>query len=181
SKRYPKPFRKMAKQYREGIAQKEFDEGVRSRKDHYGGIPALGTVLRSYLKFLYYHEHPDKVYPRKTQEQPDLEYIDWSQFYMELADVLLTFKDNRQSLLEKLQNIYQSIAIDFPTLERDGSPIDIDPFTVYGFFNRQVPRQLILNGFKEEFEMESPVPESDVGGPTVLSFYFRYVELESEL
>ena len=179
-KKYPKLFQEKAKQFREGFAQKEYAEGVRSKPDNYGGIPALGAVLRSYLKFLYYHEHPDKVYPRKPQDQPDLEYIDWSQFYMELADVLLTFKDNRQSLLEKLQNIYRSIDIVFPTLERDGSPIDIDPFTVYGFFNRQVPRQLILNGFKEEFEMESPVPESDVGTPTVLPFNFTYFKYEDK-
>ena len=60
----------------------------------------------------------------------------WPRFFMELADILLAFKDDRQALIVALQHIYAELGMDLPTLDSGGIPTDIDPFTVYGLFNR---------------------------------------------
>ena len=60
----------------------------------------------------------------------------WPRFFMELADKLLAFKDDRQALIATLQHVYAELGMDLPTLDSGGIPTDIDPFTVYGLFNR---------------------------------------------
>ena len=55
---------------------------------------------------------------------------------MELADKLLAFKDDRQALIAALRQVYAEIGIALPTLDSSGDPTDIDPFTVFGLFNR---------------------------------------------
>ena len=60
----------------------------------------------------------------------------WPRFFMELADKLLAFKDDRQALIATLQHVYAELGMDLPTLDSGGIPKDIDPFTVYGLFNR---------------------------------------------
>ena len=57
--------------------------------------------------------------------------FEWTDFYMELADKLLDFKNDRASLIEKIKDIYTAINIKLPTLEKDNDIVDIDPFTVY--------------------------------------------------
>ena len=58
----------------------------------------------------------------------DLQFY-WVEFYKELADVLLQFKNNRQELIEKVYQIFERTGMNIPTLERDNQLIDIDPFT----------------------------------------------------
>ena len=60
----------------------------------------------------------------------------WTSFYMELADKLLAFKDDRQALIATLRRVYAEIGMALPTLDSSGDPTDIDPFTVFGLFNR---------------------------------------------
>lgn len=60
----------------------------------------------------------------------------WTSFYMEFADKLLAFKDDRQALIAALQKVYEDIGMTLPTLDASGTPTDIDPFTVFGLFNR---------------------------------------------
>ena len=62
--------------------------------------------------------------------------FDWVDFYEELADKLLQFKENRQELVAKVYEIYGTTGINMPTLEKDNQFIDIDPFTVFGLFNK---------------------------------------------
>ena len=62
--------------------------------------------------------------------------FDWVDFYEELADKLLQFKENRQELVAKVYEIYGITGINMPTLEKDNQLIDIDPFTVFGLFNK---------------------------------------------
>ncbi|MEE3499586.1 MAG: hypothetical protein VZS12_10810, partial [Ruminococcus bromii] len=68
--------------------------------------------------------------------------FDWIPFYEEFADKLLAYKDNRQELIEKIKQVYEVTGIKLPTLERnengDNEIIDIDPFTTFGLFNKQI-------------------------------------------
>ena len=48
----------------------------------------------------------------------------------------MSFKDDRKELIEKVKDIYRSTGLKLPTLERDNKLIDIDPFTVFGLFNK---------------------------------------------
>ena len=50
----------------------------------------------------------------------------WPRFFMELADKLLAFKDDRQALIATLQHVYAELSMDLPSLDSGGIPTDID-------------------------------------------------------
>ena len=110
--------------------------------------------------------------------------IDWADFYMEFADKLLEFKDKRDLLIEKIQNVYSLMNVKLPSLESDENgniivPYDIDPFTVFALFNKQITdenRINIINRIKEEFAINSPAPNDFYGIPVVnnMSATFYY-------
>lgn len=62
----------------------------------------------------------------------------WVQFYSELADRLLPYKDDRGALIERLQELYAGLDMKLPKLDSDDVPADIDPYTVFGLFNKGV-------------------------------------------
>lgn len=90
--------------------------------------------------------------------------FDWVDFYKELASKLLQYKDNRQELVEKVRKIYEITGINLPTLERDNQIVDIDPFTVFGLFNkssmREDNRKEIISAVADLFGVTTPVPTS---------------------
>ncbi|MBP5621098.1 MAG: hypothetical protein J6X44_03695, partial [Thermoguttaceae bacterium] len=94
--------------------------------------------------------------------------FDWILFYQELADKLLPFKNDRKSLVKKLKNVYAKLGIDFPEIINH----DVDPFTVYGFFNKSrmgdAKRISIARGIKEELCLEANVPQSFDGVPLLM-------------
>lgn len=108
----------------------------------------------------------------------------WINFYMEFADKLLEYKDNQEELISKIVKTYDKIGIKMPTLERDENersiiPYEIDPFTVFAFFNKGITnenRMKIINGIKEEFSILSDVPQEFPGIPVVnnmkATFYY---------
>ena len=59
------------------------------------------------------------------------EQFKWVSFYMEFATKLLEYRDDRTSLIEKLQNVYSNIGMKLPKLDKENIPKDIDPFTVF--------------------------------------------------
>ena len=98
--------------------------------------------------------------------------FDWIPFYEEFADKLLAYKDNRQELIEKIKQVYEVTGIKLPTLERnengDNEIIDIDPFTTFGLFNKQITdenRIKIITEIKELFSINSDIPTSFDGIP----------------
>lgn len=93
----------------------------------------------------------------------------WTTFYMEFADKLLTYKNDRGSLIEIIKKVYDTIGLKLPKLE-SGELLDIDPFTVYGLFNKGISdqnRTAILRGFSSEWNLQSEVPEVFPGVPVV--------------
>lgn len=107
------------------------------------------------------------------------EYLTWVAFYTEFAEKLLPYAKDRQTLIEKIKAVYTAIGMRLPKLEKDNNIIDIDPFTVFGLFNKGITnanRIVILRGIAEEFSVSAPVPESFDGIPLLnnqkATFYF---------
>lgn len=90
--------------------------------------------------------------------------FDWVDFYKELASKLLQYKDNRQELVEKVRTIYENTGINLPTLERENQIVDIDPFTVFGLFNKSSMKKdnriKIISAVAKLFYVTVPVPTS---------------------
>ena len=90
---------------------------------------------------------------------------------MELTSKLVAYRNNRQKLLEILQRIYRENNMKFLKIERDGIAIDIDPFRVFGMFNKGITKDnriLILEGIAKKFDIKRDVP-SDFDGIPVLN------------
>ena len=84
----------------------------------------------------------------------------WIGFYSVFANKLLAFESDRKTLLEKLVRVYEKLGIKFPKLERDNSLIDIDPFTVFGMFNKGITitnKISIIKALAKEFEVDDSI------------------------
>ena len=101
----------------------------------------------------------------------------WPRFFMELADKLLAFKDDRQALIATLRQVYAEIGMALPTLDSSGDPTDIDPFTVYGLFNRRLAdtkRRAVANGIGGALGVRAPLNDDFVGVPVLLNINATY-------
>lgn len=105
--------------------------------------------------------------------------FDWINFYSEFADKLLEYKDNRQELINKIKRVYATINIKLPKLESGDEIIDIDPFTVFGLFNKGITNEnriAIIKGIAEEFGINSKQPVDFDGIPVLnnlkATFYY---------
>ena len=100
-----------------------------------------------------------------------MEIIDsgWESFYNELAWCLLKYKDKRKDLIDIVTAAFKDNNISMPKME-NGPLVDIDPFTIFGTFNRQIRdinRINILKTFALKFSIKSRVPASFEGVPVV--------------
>ena len=89
--------------------------------------------------------------------------FDWIIFYSELATKLLSFKNDRKALIEKIKAVYTAIDMKIPKLDSVDEIIDIDPFTVFGLFNKGITnsnRLSIITGIANEFEIEAKIPDN---------------------
>ena len=95
----------------------------------------------------------------------------WIDFYSKFIDVLMKYIDDRATLISKIKNVYKTIGINLPTLEtNDNNVVDIDPFTIYGLFNKGITtnnRVRIIRGLAEEFSVESTIPKEFTGIPVL--------------
>ena len=119
--------------------------------------------------------------------------FDWIAFYEEFADKLLAYKDNRQELIEKIKQVYEVTGIKLPTLERnengDNEIVDIDPFTVFGLFNKRMSndnRIKLISAIKSTFQISAFVPGSFDGIPMLdprnsTFYYFIYSKKEENI
>lgn len=89
---------------------------------------------------------------------------DWTHFYKEFANKLLAYKSNREELVTKIRSIFEDAGLNLPTLEKDNQIIDIDPFTVFGLFNKSSMKEenriKIIKEISRKFEITSQVPTS---------------------
>ena len=120
--------------------------------------------------------------------------LNWTDLYMEFADELLKYKNNRTELIEKIKNVFNNINMPLPKLEGDDDgnkidPFDIDPFTIFALFNKQITNEKrikIINGIKEEFSLKSDVPTDFIGIPVVNNlkatfYYFKAIRGEDDM
>lgn len=87
---------------------------------------------------------------------------DWVAFYKEFAQILLTYKENRSRLISMVKKIYENIDINLPTLEKDNKIVDIDPFTIFGLFNKSSMKEQnrikIITAIAELFGVGAKIP-----------------------
>ena len=105
----------------------------------------------------------------------------WTAFYMALADSLLTFRQDRTTLIEKIQQVYDRIHMKLPTLEKGDIPKDIDPFTIYGLFNKGITddkRKAIICTFKSMFSIDAEIPDDFSGIPVLMNMTAAFYAFE---
>ena len=95
----------------------------------------------------------------------------WIPFYMEMADKLLAFKNNRKALVDIIYSL-DSQYVSYIHTNDGGLYPDIDPFTFFGIFNRGnsfEKRKKIAAFFKERLGVKAEVPENYEGIPIVFA------------
>lgn len=108
------------------------------------------------------------------------EWIDW---YTEFATKLLAYKNDRSVLIQKIEKVYADMQMPLPKLEHDYKTVDIDPFTVFGLFNKNLKdatRVAIIRGFTKEFNVSSPIPNSFDGIPLVNNLNATFYGFEGD-
>lgn len=93
----------------------------------------------------------------------------WPSFYQEFADKLLAYKNDRQTLISMVNDVYSRIGMPLPKLEADELQ-DIDPFTVFGLFNKGIKdanRRKIIVGIAEVFDVRADQPTTFEGVPVL--------------
>lgn len=112
--------------------------------------------------------------------------FNWSNFYEEFATTLLEYKNDRKNFISKLKSIYEEIGMKLPKMESDREIFDIDPFTVFGLFNKGIKdenRKRILGEIARQFNLKNEVPSSFDGIPLVDNrrvAFFNFAEERGE-
>lgn len=110
----------------------------------------------------------------------------WVDFYQEFAQKLAVYRDDRLDLIKKVKEIYKLSGISMPTLEKDNNLVDIDPFTVFGLFNKKLRdenRIKLLETIAKLFDLKSKVPTSFDSLPVLNpqnATYYRFVDERNE-
>ncbi len=88
--------------------------------------------------------------------------------YQEIAIKVLSYKDNRQGLIDIIEDMQNEGINTISIMDRDEngeiSLKDIDPFTFFSNFNRRITpknRAKILKYLKDDWELESKIPTFD--------------------
>lgn len=103
----------------------------------------------------------------------------WVAFYIEFANKLIPFANDRKPLVEIIKSVYEQVGINLPKLEKDGAVFDIDPFTLFGLFNKGITtenRIKIITAFSEKLGVTAAVPTEFEGVPVLnnqkATFYY---------
>ena len=112
----------------------------------------------------------------------------WTEIYHELAVRLLEWRNQQQELIEFLESLRSQGLTITPLLDRDAEGqrfllTVIDPFTVFGAFNRQIGKDQrigILTAMKEKFELESPLPSDFHGIPVLNNMRSWFITYQQE-
>ncbi len=109
--------------------------------------------------------------------ETNTERYTWVNFYTEFATKLLEYKNNRQVLIEKVKKVFENAGMNLPTLEKDNNVTDIDPFTVFGTFNKGLKVEnniILLKSYAKEFEIGAPIPTNFDGIPVVMKLHATF-------
>ena len=111
---------------------------------------------------------------------------EWIPFYKEMAQSLLQYREDREKLIQIIKDVYAETKINLPTLEQENKIVDIDPFTVFGLFNkssmREEKRRKILETLAQKIGISRPLPQNFDGVPVLnnqnATFYYFIQERE---
>lgn len=116
-----------------------------------------------------------------NQLKSDMRFT-WIPYYKEFAEKLLKFRHDRESLLKSIYDhrdeLYASYLHDLGGF--DDLCVDIDPFSVFGLFNRGIREDNRKNStkvFKELLEISADTPNDFEGVPVMnnqKSYFFGY-------
>ncbi len=125
---------------------------------------------------------------RFATDPAELKRFRWARFYQAIADGLLTYRNDRLPLIEILQQLQpqvEGLGLLCGDQFADGSKgfiQDIDPFTLFGLFNRGIKdstRRAIASELAQKLGVSEPVPESFEGIPVLNnqnSWFFPYAK-----
>ena len=138
----------------------------------------------------FYSEKP--IEPKVVESKSDAQILlkkkyQWVNFYSELADALLPYKNDRHALMSILKKIYSEIGMNYPFKERGETDYDdICPFTTFSAFNKGIKdknRIALLKQFATHFSLKEDVPVEFDGIPVTMnlsSSFFAYKENRGE-
>ena len=117
-----------------------------------------------------------------------IDFFNWKNFYIELADKLGNYKNNRKGLIEKVLKVYNDVGMELPKMEYDEYrksiiPYDFAPFSVFGLFNNGISlekRLKLANQIKIEFSLESNTPIDFYGVPLIGVMYSTFYGFGSD-
>jgi hypothetical protein len=111
----------------------------------------------------------------------------WVPFFMELADKLLQYKDNRSQLLDIVYSLDEKFVGYIKGTASGGRISDIDPFSVIAIFNRGLTddnRNIIAKVLKDKLNIAADIP-SDYDGVPILnsqkSVLFKRERVETDV
>lgn len=108
----------------------------------------------------------------------------WVDFYQKFADKLLEFRNKQPELIERLKKAYEiATKLDFPELLTGNPPQQIDPFSVFGLFNKGIKgsnRLKIVSTLKEEFSVSAQQVRTFLAIPILNNFASLFYGRENE-
>lgn len=133
-------------------------------------VRQYASQLNQYIKFRQWHASNEGINRAVNVADVITGDTSWMPFYMELADKLLSYKNDRVSLLKVLHKVFKDIGTKSPFYEKDIPMSDVDPFTIFGCFNKGITnanRIKTLQGFKKAFSVNAAVPTNFDGIPVL--------------
>ncbi len=92
----------------------------------------------------------------------------WTDYYMEFANRLLLFKNNRVELLSYIKDSYETLGMKYPFMD-NGEPLDdICPFTVFGCFNKGITEEnriALMKSIGNKIDVKLEIPKNFDGIP----------------
>lgn len=118
---------------------------------------------------------------KETQPKTNMRYT-WISFYKEFAEKLMNYRNDRASLLSLIYENSDKLLAKYLHDNKgvDDLLTDVDPFTVFGLFNRGIKSENRINSaklFKKLFNINSEAPAVFVGIPIMnnrCSYFFGY-------
>ncbi len=94
--------------------------------------------------------------------------FEWQDFYEELADKLLAYRDDHALLLQKVACAHEMARLNFPEKIKDWVVDDIDPFSVFALINKKATEEnksALQQAMKDVFSVSANAPKDFSGIP----------------
>ena len=96
---------------------------------------------------------------------------DWVSSYHTFAEGLIPYREKQSELVAAIRKAFDQAGIKQPTLDEDGTIQRMDPFTVFGLFNKtgmkDNKRIVIIQALMDALHIEGKAPDSFVGIPVL--------------